>query len=409
MSQISRNIPRIFCQTFPNILDFIFEDSRVEILTEEAFVDCRNIEFIILGYNLIRQIPNRVFATNEHLEYVFLHRNLIQTIANDAFAGSNRIAMLDLAENQLTTYNQAWFRPIQNTLTHLYLNSNRFVILPFFAFGELAQLVELDIANNDFISIPGTSFYGLMRLERLSMQGCNIRTVESMWFSTLLNLTTVIMSNNNIRDLPANTFNNQLLLTDVNLSGNDLTFINRDVFGASLTSLLFLTATNNRLQAIDERLIDDGDLLWLQLRDNECIDNNFYDVRNEGELVRSELSGCFVNFIGSISCQYIQNGPDSYECLMAINNPVGGDFEDIEGDHLAERSNEDVIDVQAIMQNTRNIPSVICRTFPNTEDLSIEVSNVEFIDESSFEHCANLWRVNLNVNSIASVPDNTFR
>lgn len=409
LSQTSRNIPRIFCQTFPNILDFIFEFSRVEVLTEEALMDCQNLEFALLGYNLIRNIPPRVFATNRFLEYVFLHQNNIQTISIDAFGGNHRISMLDIAENQLSEYNPAWFRPLQNTLTHLYINANRFTILPYFAFGELTQLLELDIGNNNFVLIPGTAFYGLMRLERLYMGNCNIRNVDPMWYSTLLNLTSIYLSYNNIRELPANTFNNQLSLVEVNLVSNDLTFVNRDAFGASLSSIQYMSFTQNRLQAFDERIIDEGTFIWLQLRGNECIDDNFYDVRGDLNSTRVALAQCITNFIGAISCEYIQYRPDSYECLITINNPVGRDFEAIGGEHLAGRSNEDVIDVQAIMQNTRNIPSVICRTFPNVEDMSIEVSHVEIIDESSFQHCTNLWRVNLNVNSITRIPDNTFR
>lgn len=99
-----------------------------------------------------------------------------------------------------------------------------------------------------------------------------------------------------------------------------------------------------------------------------------------------------------------------YTCHLTINNPNGlDDFTEIAGFHLANRGNADVTFLSATFQNTRNIPSIICRQFPNIRELYMSASNIETIGESSFSGCANLQQVTLVMNRIGAIPDNTFR
>jgi hypothetical protein len=111
-----------------------------------------------------------------------------------------------------------------------------------------------------------------------------------------------------------------------------------------------------------------------------------------------------------ISCSYYQRGGYPYTCQLTINNPAGSDdFTTIPGNHLPNRTNEDVQLVDAFSQNTLNIPSVICRQFPNLVDLYMTVSNIQIINESSFAGCRHLRSATLVYNAIQAVPANTFR
>lgn len=112
-----------------------------------------------------------------------------------------------------------------------------------------------------------------------------------------------------------------------------------------------------------------------------------------------------------ISCNYINRGANyPYTCQLTINNPQGSDdFENIPGQHIEGFTDADVDLVDAFGQNTLNIPSVICRQFPNLRDLYFAVNEVEIVDENSFAGCENLQAAVLLFNNINRVPANTFR
>ena len=113
----------------------------------------------------------------------------------------------------------------------------------------------------------------------------------------------------------------------------------------------------------------------------------------------------------TISCNYRQVAPTyPYTCDLTLVNPGGLDnFDRIQGEHLAGRNDSDVLLVSGYNQNSRIVPSVICRQFPNLRDLNLLSSNIVNINEAAFADCRNLEHVMLSFNEIAEVPDNTFR
>ncbi len=170
-----------------------------------------------------------------------------------------------------------------------------------------------------------------------------------------------------------------------------------------------LYLSSNQIQAFDQDFVNNVQQLnYLNLESNECVNENFQGVPGNREQVVESLSTCITNFIGSASCTFSETGY-GYFCNLAIANIAGNDFEEIGGEHLEGRTNEDVVVVQALFQNTRNIPTRICQQFPNIEDIFIQNSEVEIINEESFANCASLWHLSLDQNRIRTIPDNTFR
>lgn len=113
----------------------------------------------------------------------------------------------------------------------------------------------------------------------------------------------------------------------------------------------------------------------------------------------------------TISCNYRQIAPTyPYTCDLTLVNPGGLDnFDRVQGEHLAGRNDSDVLMVSGFNQNSRLVPSVICRQFPNLRDLYLSSSNIVNINEAAFVNCRNLERVMLSFNEISEIPDNTFR
>ena len=58
-----------------------------------------------------------------------------------------------------------------------------------------------------------------------------------------------------------------------------------------------------------------------------------------------------------VSCQYF-NFPFGYTCYLNIFNPLGGEFDEILGEHLQGFGNENVTRLEAWDGSTPNIPEV---------------------------------------------------
>lgn len=110
-----------------------------------------------------------------------------------------------------------------------------------------------------------------------------------------------------------------------------------------------------------------------------------------------------------LRCDYVHRiGIARYECLLSVNNPNGIEFDQIDGNHLPEMSNDDVEIVYAYSGNTKNFPSVICRQFPNVFQLVLIGLNIEEITTNDFTDCNNLVEIYFNSNKLVKVPANTF-
>lgn len=95
---------------------------------------------------------------------------------------------------------------------------------------------------------------------------------------------------------------------------------------------------------------------------------------------------------------------------LAINNVAGRDnFASVPGDHIGAMTNADVRLLESVNQRTRNIPSRLCATFINTEEIYFTNSEIEVVTAASFQGCTRLDRLTLAYNNILILPDNIFR
>ncbi|XP_070497788.1 chaoptin-like [Chironomus tepperi] len=406
--QNTSNIPSIICLQFPNLLDFIIGSSHVRDLDDTSFAGCGRLEFLLVSGNQVQNLPQNVFAQNSNLEVAILDDNRIEQISNNVFAGT-RVSYVDLGKNRLTFFNPSWFSGVEGTLEVLLIDYNNIVGFSSYVFDALVNLRELDISVNPDTVIYSQAFYGLTNLRRLYLNALELTTVNPEWFSPLTAIENIHLAYNQIRDIPDNTFDGLSTLQTLDLSMNDLAFLRSTIFGSSIANIRFLHLSYNRLVALDQQLLNNAEsLMWLLLLGNDCLSRNYYNVPEERDAMTEELQQCFTNFIGSARCLYFGMLWFPYECVLYINNPVGHDFEVIDGDHLPGFVDSDVLVVEAIYQNTRNIPAVICRQFPNLEDIYMEENQIEVIEAETFAACGNLWRVILSFNRITRVPDQLF-
>ncbi|KAL7015598.1 hypothetical protein ACKWTF_016537 [Chironomus riparius] len=109
----------------------------------------------------------------------------------------------------------------------------------------------------------------------------------------------------------------------------------------------------------------------------------------------------------SIQCNYFSSST-IYGCDLKIYNPDGQEFSVIYGAHLPQKFDIDVFEVSGKFQNTKNIPSIICRKYINLKTLDIFWSEVSILTSESFKNCNNLETLDLKGNILTKIPFGTF-
>lgn len=263
--------------------------------------------------------------------------------------------------------------------------------------------------ENPLNRIPSNAFRGLTRLTHLSLERTNIEVLDPEWFQDLTDLRDLRLDHNRIRRLPPGIFNNLRNLWVLSLDNNNIRNINSNAFGGSLGSLIQIYATSNGVRAFDDEIVTRAqNLSNLHLIGNSCVNQDFANVQGNMETVRTALAECFRMFAGFLSCEFVRVRND-YICHLTIQNVrPRDDFFYIPGNHMTGMTDADITVLDAMRQDTLLVPSIICRQFPNLQDLYIDESHVEVISEDAFEYCANLEWLDLYGNEIVTIPDFTF-
>lgn len=127
------------------------------------------------------------------------------------------------------------------------------------------------------------------------------------------------------------------------------------------------------------------------------------------KMVRS-LCAAFVVLLSVLSlttsqqmaCTYSVGSSNKYQCSLNVNNPNGLDGSvTISGNHLGSYADKSVGIVKIISGITKNIPSQICKQFPNTELIHFTIANIEIV---STIKCNLTTELDLSSNSITTVP-----
>ncbi|XP_037043770.1 carboxypeptidase N subunit 2-like [Bradysia coprophila] len=114
----------------------------------------------------------------------------------------------------------------------------------------------------------------------------------------------------------------------------------------------------------------------------------------------------FVSVLHFTSCQqmdctYSVGTSNKYQCSLNVNNPNGLDGSvSIAGHHLGSYADGSVGIVKIISGITKNIPSQICKQFPNIELIHFTIANIEIV---STIKCSLATELDLSRNSITGV------
>lgn len=204
----SCTIPIFSQETFPyenQLVSFNASESQIQIVTERAFSNLGNVQYIYLQANKIRNVSRNAFyglrqVYELHLEKnslkdlsagflghleansVVLSENRIEELKDDVFEDVLSILALDLSSNRISRLGSRSFRHLDG-LEYLMLNDNAICHIPLGLFESLTALTNLNLADNRLRSVGVATFSGLRDLVKLNLSGNAIVEFDA---STLL-------------------------------------------------------------------------------------------------------------------------------------------------------------------------------------------------------------------------------
>jgi len=229
-----------FCQRFENVTKIdVFEKKSVD---ESMFQQCRYLKEAGISFTDIEEIPEDLYAEHYQLTHIYLGRNKLRTLPENVFSNQEELNKLYLDQNQISC-------------------------------------------------LPPNIFKSLTRLQILTLSENKIQSLNPKWFESLQSLAELNLDFNEIQDLPRNVFAQLDWLEWLYLEGNQLTTIYSDSFQIH-RNLKLIDLTNNRINAIDEKFIDNVEVEWIDMRGNIC---NNEEIR-ERYYIDEKLRNCFNNY-----------------------------------------------------------------------------------------------------------------
>lgn len=242
----SSNIPRIICDTFPNLEVFHFSHLGTTTISANAFTNCARVQSIDV------------------------YSNLITTIAPTAFANNRELYHLSIANNQLASLSATL---IQN----------------------LVNLEEFEANRNMINDIPSTFFNGLTRLRDVRLMSNQLSTWHTSWFSDKVSLTYVDLGQNRLTSIPNGVLHPANIVKNIYVDHNQLSELRLTSFGI-VRSLQYLYASDNHINHIDRAMLEvsnSPDLYGLDLYNNTCISQTFYGFNDFRADNLATLAPCF--------------------------------------------------------------------------------------------------------------------
>ncbi|KAL7013754.1 hypothetical protein ACKWTF_015562 [Chironomus riparius] len=236
------------CETFPNVLEIDFRNTKIETFEEASFRKCKNLAVLMLSDNKIKEIPEILLNENQNLEMLLMENILIDSVPRN------------------------------------FLKSQR------------KSLRTFHITSKSSYKVPEDFFSLFQNLEDLSIG--NVVNFNFEWTKNLKSLKTLSITSCKIHKIPDNSFNDLKKLENLSLAENMLKIICADSFGI-LPNLKHIDFSFNEITAIDEVLIDNTGVVTMDMRGNGCAnDKSEGSAANSKETLKEMLKKCTENYNG---------------------------------------------------------------------------------------------------------------
>ncbi|XP_015117217.1 chaoptin [Diachasma alloeum] len=206
--------------------------NKMKTINDESFQNLPDLEFLDMAYNQLPEFDFEWFdqvGTLAALKVNASHNGITRLKINSssylpatsmyfAVGGTlqSNIKVLDLSWNNITDIMKFYFRPVEYSLTHLYLSHNELMNMTQGVFGSLPHLQWLDLRHNDIMEIEFDCFRNTKNIQVLLLSHNDIVDIPADVLRTLKKLRILDLSHNRLRTLPDNVF------TEPNLESLDL-------------------------------------------------------------------------------------------------------------------------------------------------------------------------------------------
>lgn len=143
----------------------------------------------------VRKIAHEVKGIIEKFDYVSVGGNL-----------QSNIKVLDMSHNNISDIMRFYFRPVEYSLTHLYLAHNEIANVTQGVFGNMPHLQWLDFRYNDLVEVDFDCFRNTKNLQVLLLSHNNMMDIPAEALRPLKKLRILDLSWNKLRTLPDNLF-----------------------------------------------------------------------------------------------------------------------------------------------------------------------------------------------------------
>ncbi|XP_054280137.1 chaoptin-like [Macrosteles quadrilineatus] len=254
LSQLSRLklddnvISRVDRRAFINLehlRELDLRGNKISFVSDEAFQNLPELEHLDMAYNQLRMFNFACLdqvGTLATFKLNMSYNSLRDLELNTTFTGRENIIhanvkVLDMSHNNITHIGRGYFRPVERSLTHLYLRHNWLSNATRDVFGNMPHLQWLDLAHNNLYEVDFDSFRNTKKLQVLYMSWNHLHDLPAELFRGLSNLRVVELSGNRLRSLPDSLFSEDGL-ERVSVSYNQLSRMPVSTFSPAAASTL---------------------------------------------------------------------------------------------------------------------------------------------------------------------------
>ncbi|CAG9811665.1 unnamed protein product [Chironomus riparius] len=405
---------QFYCFSFENLEQFGISGTKIQKFGPNFFKDCNNLKHISISSNGVKELPadlllgtsildqlditnndfeilpEAIFLNLNQLTHLHLDFNKIKDLPPKIFSSLSNLKLLSIRGNQITKLNPKWFENLQN-LEFLQMNNNKVKELPDNTFVYLTGLTHLEFANN------------------------GLQTLNPNSFANLKSLKTLYLSENDITGFPKNVFKPLENLTFLWINDNKIKTIHSDSFGMH-NNLVMSGMSNNKIEAIDEKFIDNVALTHMFLEGNICIKEGIKG--SDRSVMKQKLKQCFENY------QPRQDVGVDEECSFGYSSGSGltlgyndlytctvlNSTEPIQvNQHCPGKNDNDVKYVQNKYDGFyEDYNQFHCISFPNLEQFGIIKTQIRKFGPNFFKNCNNLRFIPISSNGLKELPEDFF-
>lgn len=281
-------IEKIERRTFMNMnrLKYInLRGNKIKDITDEAFQNLPDLEFLDLAYNNLNEFDFASFdqvGTLSSFKVNVSHNEISRLWVNNTVftspfvVGGNvqsNIKVLDLSYNNISEITKYYFKPVEYSLTHLYLSNNKLKNITQDIFDNMPHLQWLDMRHNVLTEPDFNCFKNTKNLQVLLFSWNEITDIPAETLRPLKKLRIVDLSHNKLRTLPDNMFTDSNV-ESLDLSHNQFTRLPvKSMSVISTASLANLDMSWNILSGIHsaDTIFRLRGLVWLDLSYNRLV------------------------------------------------------------------------------------------------------------------------------------------